>query len=136
MKYYKRKIFNVNEQMLGIKTKFPRFDVKIVEGVLFAYGSIQPTDRSISYDVKIRYTVKNQPEVFVLKPELRRNDKDENIPHMYLQKKLCLHRPKYKEFTNSDLISDTIIPWTSLWLYHYEAWHITGDWQGGGEHPE
>lgn len=87
MKYHKRKILNVAEQMVGIKAKFPRFDVKITDGVLFAYGSIQPTVRSISYNVKVRYTIKGEPEVFVLKPELRRNDKDEKIPHMYLQKK-------------------------------------------------
>lgn len=136
MVYHKRKKLNTAEQMIGIKAKFPRFDVRIKDGVLFAYGSIQPTERSISYDIKIRYTVKNQAEVFVLKPELIRNDKGEKIPHMYMQKKLCLHMPNYRQFTNADYISDTIIPWTSLWLYHYETWHISGEWKGGGEHPK
>ena len=32
-------------------------------------------------------------------------------------------------------IADTILPWTSLWLYFYELWHATGQWLGGGEHP-
>lgn len=30
------------------------------------------------------------------------------------------------------MISDTIIPWTSEWLLHYEYWVLTGIWQGGG----
>jgi hypothetical protein len=54
---------------------------------------------------------------------------------MYFQKHLCLYQPKYREFRSSDFISDTIIPWISLWLYYYEKWHVTGKWLGGGEHP-
>ena len=30
--------------------------------------------------------------------------------------------------------SDTLIPWTSLWLYYYEIWIETGEWVGGGKH--
>jgi len=33
-------------------------------------------------------------------------------------------------------VATTIVPWTSLWLRHYEVWHVTGEWWGGGEHPE
>ena len=32
-------------------------------------------------------------------------------------------------------ISDTIIPWISEWLCHFEYWSITGTWCGGGKHP-
>lgn len=30
---------------------------------------------------------------------------------------------------------ETVIPWTSEWLLHYEVWLATGDWHGRGEHP-
>ena len=29
-------------------------------------------------------------------------------------------------------VVNTIIPWTSEWLLHYELWHATGKWLGGG----
>lgn len=48
---------------------------------------------------------------------------------------LCLYHPKYREFNGTDFLCDTIIPWTSLWLYYYEVWHLTDEWLGGGEHP-
>jgi hypothetical protein len=29
-------------------------------------------------------------------------------------------------------LSETIIPWLSLWLTFYEMWRVTGEWDGGG----
>ena len=36
---------------------------------------------------------------------------------------------------SADVISETIMPWLALWLFHYEAWHATGEWLGGGQEP-
>jgi len=33
------------------------------------------------------------------------------------------------------LIADTIIPWASEWLFHYEIWKVTKTWHGGGHDP-
>lgn len=33
------------------------------------------------------------------------------------------------------LIADTIVPWASEWLLHYEYWLSTGTWHGGGHEP-
>ena len=34
------------------------------------------------------------------------------------------------------LIADTIVPWVSMWLMHYEIWFATGVWCGSKqEHP-
>lgn len=30
------------------------------------------------------------------------------------------------------LIANTIVPWTSEWLFYYEIWLATGQWHGGG----
>lgn len=68
-------------------------------------------------------------------PVLKRNFNDDKIPHVYTLNELCLYYPKYQEFNSKMLIADCIIPWISLWLYHYENWHITGEWKGGGIHP-
>jgi hypothetical protein len=33
-------------------------------------------------------------------------------------------------------IAGTIICWTALWLFFYETWLITGEWEGEGEEPQ
>jgi hypothetical protein len=46
---------------------------------------------------------------------------------------LCLY---YDEFDGGQhLIADTVVPWISEWLFHYELWLSTGSWHGGGVHP-
>lgn len=47
--------------------------------------------------------------------------------------RICLYR--YREFNTYKFLSKTIIPWTIEWLYFYEIWLATGEWCGGGEHP-
>lgn len=126
----------VVEQMVSIKRKFANFDVSLGVNSLCATGELQPTSRSNIYTVRINYHFKKSPEIYILKPQLVKNFKGDSIPHVYPNNRLCLFQPKYKEFKYVDFISDTIIPWTSLWLYYYEIWHATGDWLGGGEHPQ
>jgi hypothetical protein len=132
--------FNKNKsiaQQVGlIKSRYSNFEVTFDHQHLTAVGNIQPTARSCTYNVRINYSLKNRLEVSVLSPQLIKSFKEEDIPHVYPGKKLCLYMPKYGEFKITDYISETIIPWTSLWLYHYEVWHITGEWKGGGEHPK
>jgi hypothetical protein len=55
---------------------------------------------------------------------------------MYCQERLCLFLPGSREWNGDDPIALTILPWASLWLYFYEVWHATGEWLGGGVHPE
>lgn len=124
------------EQVNSLKVKFPEFDIVHTCAQVKITGKIRPTSRSIEYSVMIKYKLGQYPDIWVLNDVLRRNALNEEIPHMYDQERLCLFRPKYGEFKFSDNISDTIIPWISLWLYHYENWHLTGFWDGGGEHPE
>lgn len=126
----------VVEQMTAIRRKCPGFEVNLTSISLNAIGTLQPTARSECYLIKITYRFQTFPQISVLKPELIKNFNGDEIPHVYPQNKLCLFYPKYNEFRYSDYISDTIIPWTSLWLYHYENWHITGHWHGGGKHPK
>lgn len=57
------------------------------------------------------------------------------IPHLYPNGSLCLYYPDYNEWHANDSWADSIIPWTSLWLYFFELWIATGEWLGGGIHP-
>lgn len=126
---------NIIEQVNSIKCKFPEFKIVHTHSRLKILGKIRPTSRSVEYEVLIKYKLTEYPEIWILNDALKRNVRNEEIPHMYDQERLCLFRPKYEEFRFSDCISETIIPWISLWLYHYENWHMTGIWDGGGEHP-
>jgi uncharacterized protein len=64
------------------------------------------------------------------------------VPHVYrLGHKpefpaLCLFDPKQDEWSPDEFIADKIIPWAIKWLFYYEVWLATGEWQGGGRHPE
>lgn len=123
------------EQMASIKRNYVNFITSIERNSLWIKGELQPTSRSDVYTVEIIYHFRKRPIVNILNPVLVKNFKGEDIPHVYPGDKLCLYQPKYNEFKFSDFLSATIVPWTSLWLYHYEVWHVTGDWLGGGEHP-
>jgi hypothetical protein len=125
----------VIEQVSAIKSKFKGFSVTFGRNMLKAKGILQPTSRSNQYKVEVTYHLNTPPVVKVLNPVLKHSSKGEPIPHIYPGNKLCLYRPKYREFKSSDLLADTILPWASLWLYYYEIWHATGKWMGGGEHP-
>lgn len=127
----------IAQQASALKFKFPEWTVNFNSISLMAMGTIKPTSRSESYTVQIKYyIIKKKPlvEVKILDPILIKNSKGEEIPHMYSQESLCLFMPKYNEFKKTDLICDTLIPWTSLWLYYYEIWHTTEIWLGGGVH--
>lgn len=125
----------ISEQLRNMKTKYSHFKSEIKRNSIIVCGCLRPTSRSNNYNFILEYTFNKSPKVRIVSPNLVRNTQGEKIPHMYGQRHLCLYQPKYKEFKNTDFLSDTIIPWITLWLYYYEKWHITGKWLGGGEHP-
>lgn len=106
---------------------------------LFWYGKIRPTAFSKEYTVSIQYKLGNSPRVWVSGDELEKLDA-KDFPHKYYidvkakKVRICLYR--YSEFNACKLLADTIIPWTVEWLYFYEIWLATGEWLGGGEHPD
>lgn len=136
------KIFNIkdktiSEQLSAIRSKYPQFETAFVShSGLKVTGALQPTSRSAAYTFVLKYNLTESPKIKIVSPELKKNEKGEDAEHLYPNGYLCLYQPKYREFTRTDLLTDTIIPWVSLWLYHYEVWHLTGEWLGGGEHPK
>jgi hypothetical protein len=47
---------------------------------------------------------------------------------------LCLYLPWNNEWGGHRYLSETVLPWASEWLVHYEAWLYTSEWQGRGVH--
>ncbi len=133
--YFTRKRLSLAQQSYRMQILHPQFASRWGLNSIVWIGSITPTDESRNYTVKVEYRHDDNPIVSVIDPLLRRRFTEEPIPHLYSGDYLCLYRPKYQEWTSYDYIAETIIPWTSLWLYYYEVWHATGEWLGGGEHP-
>ena len=119
-----------------MRSKYPHFTTCFTShSSMKVAGFLRPTSRSVAYEFVLKYNLEESPKTKIISPVLMKNSKGEEIPHLYPGENLCLYQPKYGEFSRTDFLCDTIIPWTSLWLYYYEVWHLTDEWLGGGEHP-
>lgn len=129
----RKKIIGTRLQGMALTGKYPDSQIVSVGPKNVSWeGYLRPTPFSESYLIRVEYTFKKRPNAFVLEPELT----PEKKPHIFEHDgSLCLFRSKYREWDTTMLIADTIIPWTSLWLYFYEQWLVTRKWLGGGEHP-
>ncbi len=96
----------------------------------------QPSPLSNVYKILIIYHKDlYSPWVYILSDDISQLSK---APHLYDREKirLCLYYPVgSNEWTKRDSLCNTIVAWTYLWLYYYEEWLYSGDWKGGGIHP-
>jgi len=134
IKFSKRKsALNMAVQGLRLQN-FRTISSKVNHNKLVWVGNIKPTQLSEIYTIEIIYKKGRAPQVFVRDPKLKVLG-GKLPPHIYSKKNLCLFYPPNNEWDSTKLISKTIIPWTSLWLFYYEIWLSTGEWLGGGYHP-
>ena len=117
-----------------LRSRYPAAQHPVVDGGRLTWTvELTPTPLSVTYTVRLEYQPGDRPVVTVVDPPLQRRD-GELLPHVFEGDKLCLD---YADFDDTKhLIADVLIPWVSDWLYYYEAWLVTGDWLGGGIHPE
>jgi len=110
---------------LGLKTQ-----------TLVWYGMLQPTEISRKYKIRVELPLKGSPKAYMEEPkmEMRGGNKPPHI-YNYEEGKMCLYLPNSKEWTTFKRLADTLIPWISEWLFFYEIWLLTGEWEGGGKHP-
>lgn len=121
------------QQALGLRVCFPEAKIILAPTRLIWIGLIRPTPCSRDYRIKITYRYLCFPDVVAITPLESRPG--ENLPHTYGDGSLCLHETH--EWTPSMAIADTIVPWTSEWLAHYELWKVRGRWYGDDQehHP-
>lgn len=121
-----------------VKSLFPDCFLSFNQTSLTWKCTITPSPLSASYRIKLAYTKGKHPNVYVTTPTLALYPGEIKLPHVYNTKKqwLCLYYRKGRQWNSSMLLSDTVIPWTSEWLLHYEFWLATGKWHGGGIHSE
>lgn len=144
-----RKPLSLAQQYHALKAGGPheRLLISGKDRTLLWEGWLQPSLFSRRYKVTIRYGLGTAPICVVTEPDLFALAGTRAIPHLYLADKhipgarLCLFLPGSQaddglsEWRAQLRISDTIIPWASLWLFYFEQWLHTRDWEGGGKHP-
>ncbi|MFM7017718.1 hypothetical protein [Flavobacterium sp.] len=138
-------------QAANIKSLFPDTKVYTFLGQELSWThTVKPSPLGGEYVIKLVYKINgartkygvqkttSAPKIYVLSPKLELAVGKTRLPHCYDQKTqhLCLYYPDGKEWNKSMLLTATVIPWAYEWLYHYELWLGTGEWTGGGVHPQ
>jgi len=129
------RVYGLPEQAARIQLICSDFKYTIRRGELVGKGSMQPAPYCRTYVFQLSYRIGKPPKITMINPQLRCRDDQDNIPHTYGPDEPCVFRPGV-DWSQKDLIATTIIPWLAAWLFYYELWHATGEWFGGGEHPE
>lgn len=124
-KFPAQRIKSLARQHAAVRAKFPGFCCDIEPSEAVWRGKLQPRALSVTYDVEIRYRLGRPPQARVVSPALM-----PGAPHVYKGGHLCLYWPKEWVWQGSDEVAATIVPWTALWLYHYELWLDVGRWLG------
>lgn len=124
-----------SQQSAMLTAAFPSFRL-VARGNPFVWvGTLKPEEMTATYRVRITLLrMKQRPMVDVLDPRLVPREEGGKVPHTFGPSRICLHLNE--EWDPSLYIHQTIVPWTILWLYHYEMWHATGEWHGGGHEPD
>ena len=127
---------NMAIQAEKIRHLFPESNVMYNQTILTWKYSLRPSPLSAEYDVRLVYRRDEHPNMYVVNQKLELYKESEKLPHVYdnERQRLCLYFKKTHEWNSAMFISETIIPWTSEWLLHYECWLSTGIWHGGGIH--
>jgi hypothetical protein len=129
MRRFRPPAIKLGLQIAKMKQDFPNFTYSRKKNVPTWYGPLQPTEDSPVYTAKIAYRFANRksrpPKVWIVFPELH-----PDVLHRYPDKSLCLYYPHERSWTPYKFISETIVPWTALWLAFYEVWLDTDYWYG------
>jgi hypothetical protein len=115
--------------------RFPASSLSVVRSTLTWNGTLQPSALSDTYQLELTYRLSDRPRMFVISPTLDRRG-HRRLPHTFSDESLCLYYSPSSEWRKHEVLADTIVPWSSEWLLHYELWLVTGRWLGGGIHPE
>jgi hypothetical protein len=96
-------------------------------------GTLQPSQLSPAYQIRLRYREGHRPDVSVLQPVLQ--SKEGWLPHVYADSgNICLSLSY--EWDASMYVAETTMPWAAEWLFFYELWLATDEWLGGDLHGE
>jgi hypothetical protein len=113
------------QQDMFLRHEFPQFQFVWEHGTGIWRGTLQPREISPIYSIMIKYAVGLRPKVWVTKPQIRYDS-----PHIFKDNSLCLWWYKEWDWSPTEDISKTVVPWAAIWLYYYELWMDNGEWLG------
>lgn len=134
-KYFKQAPISLVVQKADIERRYDGLvdSCSISKNLLTCYISLQPSNESIKYRIKIAYKISDYaPKAWLVSPELEK--KNGKFPHHIYEwdngnhPRLCVYYPRYREWNPHMLLSTSFIPWIITWLNTYEYWLITGVW--------
>lgn len=96
---------------------------------------MQPFEGGTDYQTRIEYDGRRAPRVWIESPQLEPREENERIPHMYNQERVCAFMPQ-SDWSRDMFVADYVPGRVVQWLYFYEIWRVTGEWFGGGVHPD
>jgi hypothetical protein len=94
---------------------------------------VRPTAISREYDLRIRYEIGKHPVSTILAPNIGELT-TKKIPHLWKVDpyELCLYFSPEKEWLPHMHLARTIFPWSLEWMFFFECWLGSGEWDGGG----
>ncbi|MEZ5994151.1 MAG: hypothetical protein R3C25_00195 [Hyphomonadaceae bacterium] len=142
--------FSLSDQQRAIAADWTSFRI-VSEGPWWTTWEGVLTPNKTSYRVQVTLEARTRlawgayvrpqsifPRVVVLSPRLE--PRNGYLPHVYMDREdppaspLCLHLPTFDQWRPGDPLTETTLPWASLWLFYYEFWRETDVWIGGGMH--
>lgn len=114
------------KERAAIKEYYDFLDCSITSSGLICCGTFSSPKLTTNYEVEIKFNYPSVPRVYIVQPKILYDPKI----HMYPDNSLCLYYPKDNSYKSSDLLYETIIPWTSEWLIFYELFKFKGKWLG------
>ena len=138
--YNRIRSLDLGTQLLHLRTlRLPDARGQLRNGLLTFEYVARPTPLSRDYSLRLTYRRGDPPHVRVLSPSVPDlADGHGPVPHLYERNhpvRLCLYLPRTREWGPERSLARTIVPWSVDWLFYFEIWLATGDWNGGGEHP-
>ena len=127
---------NIARQLIELRRLYQDGSGRIDGDHLVWQGQLKPSFFSREYIAEVEYQEGTFPIARILEPSIRKLAGDRKPPHVFngVGDPLCLFYAPAREWNASMLIARTIVPWTCEWLFHFEAWLFTGEWDGGGVH--
>lgn len=131
---------NLHGQAAQLLEAYPGSFCIVSNGELLWQGRLQPEPASREYlanvvygpypFVPLAYVVDPDPNVLVAASALPHR----RLPHVYNLPRdpLCLFTGVGHEWSPSDWVAKTTVPWISLWLRFFEIWLGTNTWEGSG----
>lgn len=128
---------SLDKQVAFLKLRDPAGEAAVRQGRLVWRFRVQPSPLSRIYKLRLQFRPGGLPQVVVTSPDLVLLAEGRRLPHVYDQEavRLCLYMPGTGEWNDRQLLADTLVPWSVLWLFYFEEWLLSGEWKGGGVHP-